>query len=96
MGQSRLAKPGMSPPHHFELSWRPTSTTEGGNDALLAELKTVQYELSTIKQERQLVELRHEKELREVQRKAEVDFKRAQVCVCLMRNKRMDAKALLS
>jgi mitotic spindle assembly checkpoint protein MAD1 len=53
---------------------------EQGNDALRAELKAVQYELSTIKQERQLVELRHEKELRDVQRKAEADFKRAQVC----------------
>lgn len=44
----------------------------------------MQYELSTFKQERQLLELRHEKELREVQKKAEADFKRAQVRIALV------------
>ncbi|KAI9809243.1 MAG: hypothetical protein M1825_002534 [Sarcosagium campestre] len=49
-----------------------------GGDSLRADLKALQYELDTLKQERELVSLRHEKELREVQKKAEFDFKRAQ------------------
>jgi hypothetical protein len=39
----------------------------------------LQYELSALKQDRELTNLRHEKELREIQKKAEADFKRAQV-----------------
>ncbi|KAI9783939.1 MAG: coiled-coil domain-containing protein mad1 [Geoglossum umbratile] len=49
------------------------------NEELRAEIRTLQYELSTLKQDRELTNLRHEKELREAQRKAEADFKRAQV-----------------
>ncbi|KAI9830839.1 MAG: hypothetical protein M1819_005364 [Sarea resinae] len=48
------------------------------NEDLRAQVKTLQYELETIKQERELASLRHEKELRDVQRQAEADFKRAQ------------------
>ncbi len=39
----------------------------------------MQYELSTLKQEQDLLVLRHEKELREAQTQAESDFKKAQV-----------------
>jgi hypothetical protein len=39
----------------------------------------LQYELDSFKQERELANLRHEKELRDAQTKAEADFKRAQV-----------------
>ncbi|KAI9852915.1 MAG: Mitotic spindle assembly checkpoint protein MAD1 [Thelocarpon superellum] len=53
-------------------------TGDHGNEDLRAQVKALQYELSTFKQERELVELRHEKELREVQKKGEADFKRAQ------------------
>ena len=49
------------------------------NEELRAEVKTLQYELSALKQDRELTNLRHEKELREAHRKAEADFKRAQV-----------------
>ena len=42
-------------------------------------MKTVQYELESFKQEREVTNLRHEKELRDVQLKAEEDFRKAQV-----------------
>ncbi|KAI9886046.1 MAG: hypothetical protein M1823_002166 [Watsoniomyces obsoletus] len=50
-----------------------------GNQDLRAELKALQYELSTFKQERDLLVLRHEKELSEVQAKADSDFNKAQI-----------------
>ena len=49
-----------------------------GNEELRAQLKTLQYEIESYKQEKELTTIRHEKELREVQVKAEADFKRAQ------------------
>ncbi|KAI9756428.1 MAG: hypothetical protein M4579_003850 [Chaenotheca gracillima] len=52
--------------------------TDENNEDLRAQLKASQYEISTFKQERELAELRHEKDLREAQKRAENDFKRAQ------------------
>ena len=43
---------------------------------------TLKYELENLRQERQLEALRHEKELREVQSKADADFRKAQVRHC--------------
>ena len=42
-------------------------------------MKKLQYELESFKQEREVTNLRHEKELRDVQLKAEEDFRKAQV-----------------
>lgn len=50
-----------------------------GNEDLRAQIKTLQYELDSFKQERELSKLRHDKELREVQLKAEELFRKAQV-----------------
>ena len=50
-----------------------------GNEDLRAEIKALQYELSTFSQERELLVLRHEKELREAQSAAEGDFRKTQV-----------------
>lgn len=49
------------------------------NEALRAQLNTLQYELDTLKQERELERLEHQSEIREMQNRAEADFKRAQV-----------------
>ncbi|MCJ1461768.1 coiled-coil domain-containing protein mad1 [Pseudocyphellaria aurata] len=49
-----------------------------GNEDLRAQIKTLQYELEAFRQEREFTNLRHEKELRDVQVKAESDFKKAQ------------------
>jgi mitotic spindle assembly checkpoint protein MAD1 len=49
-----------------------------GNEDLRAQLRTLQYELDSIKQERELAFLETQSELRDVQVRAEEDFKRAQ------------------
>jgi mitotic spindle assembly checkpoint protein MAD1 len=49
-----------------------------GNEDLRAQLGTLQYELDSIKQERELASLETQSELRDVQVRAEEDFKRAQ------------------
>ena len=50
-----------------------------GNEDLRAQVKTLQYELESFKQERELSKLRHDKELRDVQLKTEEVFRKAQV-----------------
>ncbi len=50
-----------------------------GSDDLRAQIKTLLYEIESFKQEREFTNLRHEKELRDAQTKADADFKRAQV-----------------
>lgn len=55
------------------------SSVDHGNEDLRAEIKALQYELSTFKQERDLLVLRHEKELRDAQAVAEGDYRKTQV-----------------
>lgn len=43
-----------------------------------AQLNTLQYELDTLKQEKELATLEHQGELREIEKRADADFKRAQ------------------
>jgi mitotic spindle assembly checkpoint protein MAD1 len=71
-------KPGMYPKPPA-LSKCINGALDFANEDLRAEIRTLQYELSALKQDRELTNLRHEKELREIQKKAEADFKRAQV-----------------
>ncbi|KGO72680.1 Mitotic checkpoint [Penicillium italicum] len=47
-------------------------------DELRVQLSTFKYELENIKQERELEALRHEKEIRDLQLKADADFRKAQ------------------
>jgi mitotic spindle assembly checkpoint protein MAD1 len=48
------------------------------NEELRSQLHALQYELDSLKQDRELVTLQHQQELRDVQNRAEADFKRAQ------------------
>lgn len=48
-------------------------------EELRVQLSTLKYELENIKQERELEGLRHEKETRDLQLKADADFRKAQV-----------------
>lgn len=50
-----------------------------GNEGFRAQIKTLQYELEMMKQERELNTVHHAKELRDLQTKAEVEHKNAQV-----------------
>ncbi|EON63832.1 hypothetical protein W97_03060 [Coniosporium apollinis CBS 100218] len=53
--------------------------SDASNEPLRAQLRTLQYELDSLKQDRDLTALQHQKELRDVQTKAEADFRRAQL-----------------
>lgn len=56
-----------------------TSFADLENEELRVQVNTLKYELENIKQERDLTVLRHEKEMRELQLKADADFRKAQV-----------------
>ncbi|KAL6715186.1 coiled-coil domain-containing protein mad1 [Lecanora helva] len=49
-----------------------------GNEDLRAQVKTLQYELDSLKQDRELAAFRHDKELRDVQSKTEEIYRKAQ------------------
>ena len=54
------------------------SKADINNENLRSQLHTLQYELDSLKQERELTTLQHQQEIRDVQNRAEADFKRAQ------------------
>jgi mitotic spindle assembly checkpoint protein MAD1 len=56
----------------------PPARPDAGNEDLRAQLRTLQYELDSLKQERELATLETQHELRDVQARAEEDFRRAQ------------------
>lgn len=83
---SRLAEPA----HPSKPGETCTPSTIAGNpdlssskdtekEELRVQVNTLKYELENFKQERDLMVLRHEKELRELQLKADADFRKAQV-----------------
>lgn len=66
---ARPPPPPPQQPHH-----------DAEKDELRVQVSTLRYELENFKQERELQSLRHEKEVRDLQLKADADFKKAQVC----------------
>lgn len=50
-----------------------------GNEDLRAQIKSLQYEVDSLKHDREVVNLRHERELREAQTKAEEVLHKARV-----------------
>jgi mitotic spindle assembly checkpoint protein MAD1 len=64
--QSRIRQPSISRPDHAQ------------DENLRAKLNSLEYELKNLQQERGLLALQHEKELREQQLRAENDFKKYQ------------------
>ncbi|PWY77546.1 hypothetical protein BO70DRAFT_69040 [Aspergillus heteromorphus CBS 117.55] len=59
------------------LTFLPGLDTE--KEELLVQVNTLRYELENFKQERDLMVLHHEKDLRDLQLKADSDFRKAQV-----------------
>ena len=51
------------------------------------QVNTLRYELENIKQERDVTALHHEKELRDLQLKADADFRKAQDCYTSLHKK---------
>ncbi|KAK2768199.1 coiled-coil domain-containing protein mad1 [Arachnomyces sp. PD_36] len=72
--------PSSSHGNSFRQSFRTSQTVrpDTGNEELRVQVNTLTYELENIKQERDLVALRHEKEVRDLQVRADADFKKAQ------------------
>ncbi|KAE8153878.1 M protein repeat protein [Aspergillus avenaceus] len=79
---SRSASPLSIPPAPSPLpqSFRPPQPPKPDieKEELRVQVSTLKYELDNIKQERDLMVLRHEKELRDSQLKADADFRKAQ------------------
>ncbi|GAB7351644.1 hypothetical protein MBLNU459_g2250t1 [Dothideomycetes sp. NU459] len=65
------------------------------NESLRAQLNTLNYELDSLRQEKELTAIQHQGELREAERRAEADFKRAQAAEsnCNAATKKYDALA---
>lgn len=56
-----------------------TASLDTEKEELRVQVSTLRYELENIKQERELEVLRHEKETRDLQSRADADFRKAQV-----------------
>ncbi|MCJ1380943.1 coiled-coil domain-containing protein mad1 [Xylographa soralifera] len=71
---------GSSPHLTHQQSFRQSQVVKPdiANEDLRARIKSLQYEVESYKQDRDLTTIRHEKELRDAQAKAELDFRRAQ------------------
>ncbi|KKY18344.1 putative m protein repeat protein [Phaeomoniella chlamydospora] len=75
------------------LTARPGSQLGNHEEDLRAQLNSLRYELENLQQERGLLTLQHEKEIRELQVKAEADYKKAQAAegVALKASKKYEA-----
>ncbi|PGH09375.1 hypothetical protein AJ79_05687 [Helicocarpus griseus UAMH5409] len=72
--------PGNAPFRQSIRSGQPPTKpgTDAGNEELRVQISTLRYELDNLKQERDLTALHHEKELRDLQMRADADFRKAQ------------------
>ena len=78
---SQPVKPGELAYECFIISMKliESHLTDSGNEELRVQVNTLRYELENIEQERDLAALRHEKEVRDLQARADADFRKAQV-----------------
>ncbi|KAF2237410.1 M protein repeat protein [Viridothelium virens] len=77
-GASSPTRPPSRQPLRETFRQSQIAKPDHSNEDLRAQINTLQYELESLKQERELTLLRHEQELRDTQNKAEADFRRAQ------------------
>ncbi|KAL8810555.1 MAG: hypothetical protein Q9200_002477 [Gallowayella weberi] len=74
---------GVSPPRAQPLqqSFRQSQAVKPDlqTEELRAQVKTLQYEVNSLKSERDFERVRHEQDLQDVQSRADADFKKAQV-----------------
>ncbi|KAK3116199.1 coiled-coil domain-containing protein mad1 [Teratosphaeriaceae sp. CCFEE 6253] len=90
-----------SPPHHPSretfretLKQSTVSRADLNNENLRAQLNTLQYELDSLKQDRELTVIQHQRELREAQSRAEADYKRCQTAESAGNAAKLKADAL--
>ncbi|KAF2664776.1 MAD-domain-containing protein [Microthyrium microscopicum] len=67
---------------------------DSGNEDLRAAIKTLEYELSSLKQDRDLIKLQHDSDLREVRARADGDHRRAQAAEASASSASAKAEAL--
>ena len=72
------ASPPQRQPLRETLKQSTVSRPDVNNENLRAQLNTLQYELDSLKQERELKDLQQQQELRDLENRAEADFKKAQ------------------
>jgi chromosome segregation ATPase len=77
---SHISRPGQSIQGSQHTTPIDTSTDAVVNEDPRAQLNKLQYELDTLKQERELATLNHQQELRDASSKAEEEYRRAQAC----------------
>ncbi|KAL9096462.1 MAG: hypothetical protein Q9165_001459 [Trypethelium subeluteriae] len=77
-GASSPTRPPSRQPLRETFRQSQIAKPDHANEDLRAQINTLQYEVESLKQERELTLLRHEQELRDTQNKAEADFRRAQ------------------
>lgn len=74
---------GSSPPRDQSLRQTLRASqavrADHSNEDLRAQIHKLEYEVDALKQDRDFAALQHEREIREIQAKAEADFRRAQV-----------------
>ncbi|EED21493.1 M protein repeat protein [Talaromyces stipitatus ATCC 10500] len=80
----------------FRQSVRPSQPVKNDfeNEELRVQVNTLRYELDNLKQERDLTELRHEKELRDLQLRADSDFRKAQTAEAASNRANQKSEAL--
>lgn len=68
------------PPPAFKQTFRESQAIQPdeANESIRAQVHKLNYEIETLKQERELVDIRHEKELRDAQAKADAEFRKTQ------------------
>lgn len=66
--------------------------TDAEKEELRVQVNTLRFELENIKQERDVTALRHEKELRDLQFKADADFRKCQVRAWKIRKREEHSK----
>ncbi|KAL8646679.1 MAG: hypothetical protein Q9210_005998, partial [Variospora velana] len=72
------ASPLKAQPLHQSFRQSTMGKPDLANENLRAQLKSLQYEVNSLKSEREFERLRHEQALQDVQERAEADFKKAQ------------------
>lgn len=78
--KSTANRPGMEPKQvEFEKTAL-TKDTDLTHEELRAQIKTLQYDLKALEEEQEATALRHAQELRDAQKDAEAEVRRAQVC----------------
>lgn len=77
--KSTATRPGAEPKKDEAETEALTKGTDSTHEDLRAQIKTLQYDLKALEEEKEATALRHAQELRDAQNQAETEVRRAQV-----------------